>query len=110
MAEYIRVCPVTDIAEGERAVFQIRRQWVVIFNVQNIYYAIEDMCTHDEGVLSEDDSGNPVPLKQDYIIACSRHGARFDIRDGRALTPAITAVNVPSYAVRIVEDHIEISI
>lgn len=110
MSEFITICPTSEIPEGERAVFQVKEHWVAIFNVSGRYYAIEDLCTHDGNILTEDEAGNPVPLKDDYIIACPRHGARFDIRDGKAKTPAITAVDVPFYPVRIRDDNIEIAI
>jgi 3-phenylpropionate/trans-cinnamate dioxygenase ferredoxin subunit len=110
MPEFITVCPTTEIPDGERAVFQINEHWVAIFNVGGRYYAVEDLCTHDGGILTEDDQGNPVPLKDDYIITCPRHGARFDIRTGEAKTPAITSVDVPFYEVRVQNGQIEVAI
>jgi 3-phenylpropionate/trans-cinnamate dioxygenase ferredoxin subunit len=42
-------------------------------------------------------------------IICPRHGARFDIRSGKALSlPAF--VDIPAYPVRLMGDQIEIGI
>ena len=110
MADFIRVCPTSEIPDGTREVFQINTHWVAIFNVGGKYYAVEDLCTHDGGILTEDDNGNPIALKDDTIITCHRHGAKFDISTGKALTPAITAVDIPFYQVRIVDNHIEVAV
>ena len=52
---------------------------VVIVNLDGDFYAIEDVCTHDGGPLGEG------KLEGCQII-CPRHGARFDVRTGQALT------------------------
>ena len=62
---------------------------------------MDDVCTHDGGPLAEG------ALEGD-VIECPRHGARFDIRTGAALTlPAIEPV--PTYAVRVVGDEIQVA-
>ena len=44
-----------------------------------------------------------------YQIICPRHGARFDIRSGKALTlPAV--IDTPWYPVRVVDGWIEIGL
>jgi 3-phenylpropionate/trans-cinnamate dioxygenase ferredoxin subunit len=53
---------------------------IAVFNVDGQYYAIEDVCTHDGGILT----GGPV--ENDEVI-CPRHGARFSVRTGEALSP-----------------------
>lgn len=71
---------------------------VLLCNVAGEIYAIEDVCTHDGGALDQGElEGN--------CIECPRHGARFDVRTGAALTlPAI--VPVQTYKVRIAGDEI----
>jgi 3-phenylpropionate/trans-cinnamate dioxygenase ferredoxin component len=108
MAEYITICPISDIPNGKREVFDINGRWVAIFNVDNRYYAIEDVCTHDGNTLTEDARGNPVPL-DGYEIECPRHGARFDIRNGKVLSaPAVK--DVRWYAVRVQDEQIQLLI
>ena len=107
MTTFHPVCPVADIPEGAREVFEVNGRWVAIFCVSGRYYAIDDMCTHDGNTLTEDARGNPVPL-DGYEIECPRHGARFDIRTGKALSaPAFK--DVRRYETRVVDGMIEIA-
>jgi len=55
--------------------------------------AIEDVCTHDGGVLT----GGAV--KGDQIV-CPRHGARFSIKTGAVLSPPAYE-DVQTFPVRI---------
>jgi 3-phenylpropionate/trans-cinnamate dioxygenase ferredoxin subunit len=108
MADYVTICPISDIPNGKREVFDINGRWVAIFNVDNRYYAIEDVCTHDGNTLTEDAKGKPVPL-DGYEIECPRHGARFDIRDGKVLSaPAVK--DVRWYSVHIQDEQIQLLI
>ena len=52
---------------------------IAVFKLDQDFYAIEDVCTHDGGKLT----GGCV--EHDQII-CPRHGARFSIKTGDALT------------------------
>ncbi len=61
---------------------------VVVIHVGGQFYCIDDVCTHDGGPL-----GNGVLT--DHALACPRHGAKFDVRDGRPLSmPATEATPV----------------
>ncbi|MEQ8673326.1 MAG: non-heme iron oxygenase ferredoxin subunit [Aggregatilineales bacterium] len=101
MTDFITVAKTDEIKPGERDVFGIGRKWVAVFNIDGTYYAIEDVCTHDDGPLAEGDLTG-------CVIACPRHGATFDIRDGKVLSaPAL--VDVPAYEVRVQNDEIQLS-
>lgn len=102
MAEFVTVLKTNDLRSGERTVVEVKGHYVAIFNVGGSYYAIEDVCTHDDGPLAEGEL-------YDMEIECPRHGARFDIRTGKVLSmPAIT--DVPRYEVRIAGDDVQINI
>lgn len=47
------------------------------------YYALDNRCTHAEAQLSAGDV-------EEGEIACPLHGARFDLKTGRAMTPPAT--------------------
>jgi 3-phenylpropionate/trans-cinnamate dioxygenase ferredoxin subunit len=101
MTEFITVANVDEIKAGERLVVEIGRTWVAIFNVDGQYYAIEDRCTHDDGPLAEGELSG-------CIIECPRHGATFDITNGKVLTaPAL--VDVPTYRVRVENNQVQIA-
>lgn len=93
MDDYVRVCNVTDIPDPGKAVFEVGDRFVVVFHVDGKFSALEDCCTHDGGELADGELDG-------LQIICPRHGARFDIRTGEALTmPATT--DTPSFDVRI---------
>jgi 3-phenylpropionate/trans-cinnamate dioxygenase ferredoxin subunit len=94
MSEFIRVASVTDVPLGGRKLIEVEEVRLALFNLDGTFYAIEDVCTHDGGPLVEGEIVNGCE------VICPRHGARFDIRTGAALSfPAFEATN--SYAVRI---------
>jgi 3-phenylpropionate/trans-cinnamate dioxygenase ferredoxin subunit len=84
LGRFISVAKTDEIGPGERDVFDIEGYYIAVFNVDGTYYAIEDVCTHDDGPLAEGELDG-------YAIECPRHGARFDIRTGKVLSmPAVT--------------------
>lgn len=101
-AEFIEICPVNDLPPDERLFVEVDGKPIVVFNLAGQFFAIGDVCTHDNGPLGDGD------LEGDEVI-CPRHGARFDIRTGKTRgLPAV--VDIPAYPVRVVEGKIEIGI
>jgi 3-phenylpropionate/trans-cinnamate dioxygenase ferredoxin subunit len=98
--EFVSVATVDELQSGERMVVELGRHWVALFNVDGTYYAIEDVCTHDDGPLAEGEL-------EGCIIICPRHGATFDIRNGKVLTPP-AMVDVQSYDVQIQDKNIQV--
>ena len=80
MSDWIRVCTRSELLPGEFKVVWDRDVAIAVFNIDGELYAIEDLCTHDGGELT----GGVIEGRQ---IECPRHGARFDIVTGEALTP-----------------------
>jgi 3-phenylpropionate/trans-cinnamate dioxygenase ferredoxin subunit len=79
MSDWIDVAKAGEIAPGGHRVVDADGTHIAVFNIEGEYYAIEDMCTHDGGELA----GGIVEGDQ---IQCLRHGAKFCIRTGEALT------------------------
>jgi metal-sulfur cluster biosynthetic enzyme/nitrite reductase/ring-hydroxylating ferredoxin subunit len=83
MAEFVRVADVADLPDPGKMLAEVDGEVVALFHVDGRFYAIDDVCTHDGGPLVD---GELVGHK----IACPRHGAKFDIRTGAALSmPAV---------------------
>lgn len=93
MPRFVKVARADEIGPGEKKIVEVDGIEIVVLNVNGQLYAIEDVCTHDGGPLGEG--------KLDGCqLICPRHGARFDVRTGAALTmPAVEAA--PTYEVRI---------
>ena len=100
--EYIAVAPLEDLPQGGRLFIEIDGKPIVLLNVSGKIYAIGDVCTHDDGPLGDGEVDG-------HEIICPRHGARFDLRDGRAVTlPAV--VDTAWYPTRIRDGEIEIQV
>ena len=85
MHEFQRVLDEAVLADPGKTLVEIDGEMIALFHVGGVYYALDDVCTHDGGPLAD---GELV----DHSIACPRHGAKFDIRSGGALTmPAVRA-------------------
>lgn len=102
MAEFTTVATADEIKPGERLIVELGRHWVAIFNVDGSYYAIEDLCPHDEGPVAEGKLDG-------CVIECPRHGATFDIRTGKVLSPP-ALVDVPHYQVRVEGNDVQIAV
>lgn len=80
MSDWQDVCGVDELLDGERRVVDVNGVGVVVVRVDGQWFAIEDVCSHDGDSLGDG------PL-EDLRIVCPRHGARFCLRTGAALTP-----------------------
>lgn len=83
MAEFIKIARTSDVPDPGKTVLEVEDRIVVLIHAGGQFYCIDDVCTHDDGPLSEG-------ALADHAIACPRHGAKFDVRDGRALTMPAT--------------------
>ena len=100
MSEWVDVALADDFPSGERRAVDVEDVTVIVFNLDGNYFAIEDVCTHDYSSLDEGE------LDGDEII-CPRHGARFNIRTGEALTaPAYEAI--ATFPVRIYNGSVQV--
>ena len=101
MPEFVTVATVDEIPPGDRLIVEIGRLWIAIFNVDGEYYAIRDVCPHDDGPVAEGELTG-------CVIECPRHGATFDIRTGKVLTPP-ALVDVPTYEVRVQGNEVQVA-
>ncbi|MCC7083635.1 MAG: non-heme iron oxygenase ferredoxin subunit [Pirellulales bacterium] len=85
MSDFKPVAHAADLADPGKILVEVDDRLVVLFRVAGKFYAIDDLCTHDGGPLSE----GTLDAKA-CTIACPRHGAKFDIRNGAALTMPAT--------------------
>ena len=100
MSEWIDVSAEDGLKPGEFEVVESGDTLIAVFNIEGKYHAIEDVCTHD----GEELTGGPI--EGDEII-CPRHGARFCIRTGAALTPPAYD-DVTVFAVRLENGRIQV--
>ena len=80
MTGWVEVGTIDGIPPGGYKIVEDRGTFIAVFNVGGTYYAIEDVCTHDGAELAGGE------IDGDVVI-CPRHGSRFCIKTGKALTP-----------------------
>lgn len=99
MDGYVRVAAAEEIPAGDRLLVELEGVRIAVFNLDGSYYAIEDLCTHDGGPLVEGE------ILEGCQVECPRHGARFDIRTGEALSmPAFEPT--PAYDVQVEDGQV----
>ncbi|MBM3129851.1 MAG: non-heme iron oxygenase ferredoxin subunit [Chloroflexi bacterium] len=77
MSDFIAIAKLADIPPGAIKSFDVNGESVLIANWQGALFATQDLCTHDNGTLSD---GALV----DGAIECPRHGGRFSAQTGAA--------------------------
>ena len=96
------VAKLSEIPVGTMKIVTVDGKGIVICNVEGKLYAIEDICTHDDG-----------PLGEGYFdgeeVECPRHGARFDVRTG-AVTSAPAVVPVATFPVWVEGDSVFVEV
>lgn len=102
MPRFVTFGKTSEIGPGERDIREVEGWWIAVFNVGGQYYAIEDVCTHDDGPIGEGELYG-------YEIECPRHGARFDIRTG-AVTRMPAVVPVKWFPTRVEGDEIQVGL
>ena len=99
---WLAVAGANQIAPGDFIQVDTGNVFLLVCNVNGELLAIEDQCTHDGSSMAGG------CMEGDQII-CPRHGARFCLRSGAALSPpAYDAVQ--TYPVRIHADNIEVDV
>jgi len=102
MSDFVRLAGEGEIPDPGKQYFEVDDRIVVLFHVGGEWFCIDDVCTHDGGPLGE---GKLV----DYSIECPRHGAKFDIRTGAALTMPATEATA-SHEVRVQNGEVSVRI
>ncbi|MGY3265319.1 MULTISPECIES: non-heme iron oxygenase ferredoxin subunit [unclassified Lysobacter] len=80
MDGWARVGTTGEILPGEHRVVWDGDTPILVVNLEGDFYALLDQCTHEDYELS----AGPVDADEG-LVECVLHGARFDLRSGRAL-------------------------
>jgi len=88
------VCPLAELAPGDRRVLEVDGRSIGVFNVHGELYAIRNRCPHQgaplcrgliTGMMVPSDPGVYVWRREGEIIRCPWHGWEFDITTGRSI-------------------------
>ena len=85
MSPLVDICPVSDLPPGASRIVEVEDYEIGVVNCGGDILAIEDRCSHDNGILFEGTIDT-----EKCVVECPRHGSQFDLRSGRP-------VNLPAY-------------
>ena len=100
MSDFLPVAKVSEIADPGSLLVEVDGRLVVVIRAAGHFYALNDVCTHDGGPLSD----GPLDAKEG-TIACPRHGAKFDIKTGAAVTMPATKPTI-THGVKVEGDRV----
>lgn len=89
MTDFQPVARVDEVPDPGSLLVEVDDRLVVLIHAAGHWYALDDVCTHDGGPLSDGPVDPAGPT-----IACPRHGAKFDAKTGAALTMPATKATV----------------
>ena len=90
--------PAAALGDGQSISIAAGGRFIAVARSDGRVYAIDDVCTHDGAELT----GGAVEHGE---IVCPRHGARFCLRTGAALTPPAYE-DVKTYETKIEDGRI----
>ena len=102
---WIKACAVQELTPETPKIIDAGNTRIAVFKLDGAeagIYAIEDVCTHDDGPVAEG-------TVEGSAIECPRHGARFDIKTGAVLRmPAVTPIR--TFPVRVIGQNVEVEV
>lgn len=98
---YARAVKAADLPSGAKQAVEIAGKSILLCNSNGAIHAVSNICSHAEEKLE-------CGMMRGGWIACPVHGARFDLATGKAKNPPAKAP-IAVYAVRVVEDWIEVA-
>jgi 3-phenylpropionate/trans-cinnamate dioxygenase ferredoxin subunit len=100
MSEFIPAAKVGEVIDPGSLLVEIDDRLIVLIHAADHWYALDDVCTHDGGPLSD----GPIDVA-DGSIACPRHGAKFALATGAAMTMPATKPTV-AHEVKVEGDQV----
>jgi nitrite reductase/ring-hydroxylating ferredoxin subunit len=75
MAELVKVCPTSEIAENSAKSFELGNNYIAVYNIGGTFYATDNECTHGAASLADG-------ILEDDIIECALHFGAFNVKTG----------------------------
>lgn len=99
---WINAATSDEVPPGTGKLVIVDDQLIALFNIDGIFYAIDDACPHQGAPLSDG-------IVKGCITVCPWHGAEFDVTNGKLLCgPGVR--DVKAYAVTVKDDDVLIEI
>ena len=76
---YVRVADTSEIPIGKTKKVIVQGKEILVANVNGVFYAIGNVCTHERGDLS-------AGTLQGNIVTCPKHKSQFDVTTGKVIS------------------------
>jgi 3-phenylpropionate/trans-cinnamate dioxygenase ferredoxin subunit len=102
---FVKVAETSEMPKGQMKVVRLAEKEVLIANVNGVFYAIGNICTHMSGNLSKG-------LLEGNTVTCPKHKAKFDVTTGKVVSgPKIPLIHpkikdTPTYTVKVEDKDI----
>jgi nitrite reductase (NADH) small subunit len=97
--DFVTVARVGDLAAGAGRQVNVGERWVGLFHIDGAYYAVDNLCLHRGGPLSEG-------AIDGCRVTCPWHGWQYDLRTGVLVQDP--GVGVTRHETRVVDDDIQV--
>lgn len=98
---FIKLCSLSDLKESKGKRFIVNENEIAVFKVNNIVYALSNICPHQHSALIYDG------FVENGFIVCPAHGWMFDLTTGR--TPAGSR-GLDNYTVKVVDEKVFVKV
>ncbi|MBX5435670.1 MAG: non-heme iron oxygenase ferredoxin subunit [Alicyclobacillaceae bacterium] len=95
---WIKVAAVADVPPGTMKQVTVNEDEIAVYHAEDGFYATSDVCTHASESLSR---GRLLG----HVVACPKHGGKFDIRTGEAVAPPCV-IPLQTYPVEVRGDEV----
>jgi nitrite reductase (NADH) small subunit/3-phenylpropionate/trans-cinnamate dioxygenase ferredoxin subunit len=101
MSDFVTVAKVEEILPGTGKTVQVNGIWLALFNVNGVFFAVDNTCPHAGGPIGEGKLSGE-------IVTCPWHGWQFNVRTGeRDGNPNFTVACCP---VRVQDGEVQIAL
>ena len=97
-----KVATISDLDEDEAMQIVVEGKEIALINRGGELFALDDICTHAYASMSDG-------YIEGDCIECPLHGAQFDIKTGKAVTPPATE-DLASYGVKVEDGDVYVGL
>jgi nitrite reductase/ring-hydroxylating ferredoxin subunit len=98
---FTKLCKTSDVQSGAGKGIEINGKAIAVFNVEGKFYAINDVCGHRGGPLSEGEIDGTT-------VICPWHGWRYNVTSGE--NELVPALPTEKYELKVEGDDILVDI
>ena len=102
MPRFVKALELSKLAPGTMAGVDVEGRKVLLSNLGGEVYAVDDICTHEESLLSKG-------FMIEERVVCQLHLSQFDLRTGEVYNPPAVET-LKRYNVKIEEGSIFVEI